>query len=121
MQKLPDVASRVKDVIDHLGKLSPDDIAETLKKHGVRGRRQFINACPIANYIRQEAALKPEPYAEVEVLSRFIRVEDRDRYNNEDEGITVTSQVYITIDLPETVQSFIKKFDAGDYPELIDR
>ena len=84
------------EVIDNLGELQPEEIAQLFRNLGVRGVQGESFQCPVANYVRQETERIVSVWAEWGELGV--------------EGLHVT---------PDTVFGFAREFDIGHYPGLI--
>lgn len=77
---------------------TPEEVAETLRKAGVKGYRALDRDCPVARHL---ARLTDEPWSVGRVYADCLGL--RDDY------------AYI---LPDPVSVFTSKFDAGEYPYL---
>jgi len=109
----------VTDAFIALG-LDPDDVAEVLTEEGIRGIPGSDCNCPIAHYLEQsivgcasvgvflDDALgrEREAHARLEALEHLALAAD-------DDGV-------LHVDLTAAVIVFIRRFDAGKYPELIE-
>jgi hypothetical protein len=77
-----------------------DEVAESLRKEGIKGKKQSKTCCPIINYLHRDMKYK---------------------------GLTSPVTGVITWDdpqtldplCPETIHSFMVNFDSGMYPDLI--
>ena len=85
-------------LIDKLGQMNPDDIAQYLKRRGFKGFRGNNRRCPLARAIA-------DLDGEVRVYPATAYVEDNGRER--------------PIDLPVSLQTFIENFDFGRYPDLV--
>jgi len=72
-----------------------DGIAIKLAELGIQGRRGSSWKCPIAQYLGDGVAVRPDK-------------------------IVLDSDKWICLPVPEPVSEFIGKFDAGEYPELVE-
>lgn len=89
----------VKFVLDGLGQLEADAIAQLLKDQGIKGVRVLSDHCPVANFVREETSV------DISISdSRFETWED--------------SSWKVAGDTPDNVGQFIRKFDTGEYPFL---
>lgn len=81
------------------------EIARTLDRAGVTGRRQSISMCPLANFVR---LYFPQAFDVVVTPTSVCVWEQRDSMP------AISSQ----LETPRSVRSFISSFDKGDYPRL---
>jgi hypothetical protein len=95
------VAARTEQALSRLP-TGPEQIAEFLRGHGIRGTQCFSTSCPIANWLKREV---PELAASTSVAVTPLIAE-------------VAHQV--EVEMPPVVTDFIVAFDAGDYDFLLD-
>jgi len=84
----------IEQKLEVLGYLLPHEIARLLEKSGIKGYPAYSNHCPIANFLN-------------------------DGNNNVTVGLSTVVTNERTYYLPFQVQEFIKKFDDGRYPKLV--
>jgi hypothetical protein len=82
-----------------------DEVADFLHKRGIKGNRVEANSCPVAQYITS-SNFGFEWASVFDTISAGRNVDDN---NSAD----------ITIATPKTVLKFIKEFDLGKYPQLV--
>lgn len=107
-----EIVSDLSRVLTELNKKSPQEIALLLSEKGIKGTPRGAQACPIANYIRQECAWADT----VIVAPGFVSAYPY--------GIT-----YEDVEFPtaidnrtlENITNFIWSFDTGQYPFLLTR
>ena len=95
------VAARTEEALGRLPGV-PDEIAEFLHDHGIRGTQCLSTNCPIAKWLKHEI-----PELDTSVV------------------VTVTPLVaevaqLVEVEVPPVVTDFIVAFDAGDYEYLFD-
>lgn len=89
-------------LINRLGKLEPDSIAEVMRKLGIKGNHGTVN-CPLARLLS----------------------DPRRRVGRKEDVYHVGVDVYWPgwhgpiKPLPQTVDRFVRNFDFGRYPDLI--
>lgn len=84
------------------GATSPDDIASKLLDYGCHGDYLSGKTCPFAKYIRTE--LRTDT---VFVISSYV-------------CFTRGDVVADKLPVPAVITAFVRKFDRGEYPDLID-
>jgi hypothetical protein len=94
------ITTRVTRTLDELGH-SADDVADRLRALGIKGQA-LAHCCPIANLLRQLDCV-----ISVDVLEIFAGVLGDDGRD-------------IQVDVPEAVSTFIARFDAGVYLDLVE-
>src|SRR5688572_8070797 len=77
-------------------------VRDTLVARGITGRTKAVDGCPVAVYLKSEL----RGYG-VRVASE-VQVWNTDLY-----------RVYVTVPLPQAVETFIRAFDGQRYPELM--
>ena len=99
-----DVAVLAARTEEALGRLPcmPDEIADFLHDHGIRGTQCLATNCPIAKWLKHEV---PELEANVAVAVTPL--------------IAEVAQL-VEVEMPPVVTDFIVAFDAGDYEFLFD-
>ena len=95
------LAVRTEEVLDRLPR-GPDEIAEFLHDHGIRGTQCLSTNCPIAKWLKHEV---PELEANGAVAVTPL--------------IAELAQL-VEVEMPPVVTDFIVAFDAGDYEFLFD-
>jgi hypothetical protein len=95
------LATKTEEALSRLP-LVPNQIAEFLHDHHIRGTQCFATNCPIANWLKQEVpGLATEPVVAVTPL------------------IAEVAQL-VEVEIPPVVSDFIVAFDAGEYEFLFD-
>lgn len=94
--------SALDEVVGRLADKTPDEIADVMRRAGIRGRRCSAKRCPIANWV----VLQIPQFGGVVVGTATVSVLDPSRH-------------LISATLPNSVASFISRFDAREYPDLI--
>lgn len=94
----------LQEAVEELAQKSPEEIAALLREKGIHGRRNLAMSCPLANYLTVETDITPfsvivGPYSII--------------------GDTLSLEHYST-PTPNSVAAFIKAFDSGKYPDLIE-
>ena len=95
------VATRTEQALSRLPSF-PQEIAEFLRRNGIRGTQCFATNCPIANWLKQEV---PELAANTSVAVTPLIAEVAH---------------LVEVEMPPVVTDFIVAFDAGDYAFLFD-
>lgn len=112
----------LEDELETLGKMTPDEIALRLWKMGHRGTQINGNDCPLADlaYSLMPSGIGEDEFC-VEVTEIYIRIVDRGEISSETASGKWWGRknVGITVELPESVEEFVCRFDDGLYPELI--
>lgn len=96
----------LEELVDGFGP-TPDGVAASLEASGVRGTPGDVTGCAIARYMRAIVGGEPS-VSEVMVSEHKLRVTRK------------WGRFPITISLPRAVTSFVREFDAGSYPQLVD-
>jgi hypothetical protein len=84
-----------------------DGVADSLSALGVRGTPGDVTGCAIARYMQAVVGAEPS-VSEVMVSEHKLRVTRK------------WGRFPITVSLPRAVTSFVREFDAGGYPQLVD-
>jgi hypothetical protein len=87
---------------------SPGAIATTLASLEVRGTPKSASGCAIARYLQVTIGSEPT-VTKVAVFNRSIQVSRSGRRLN------------LTINAPDAITRFIRAFDSGSYPQLLDQ
>jgi hypothetical protein len=95
------LATKTEEALSRLPRI-PNEIADFLHDHGIRGTQCFSTNCPIANWLKQEI---PELADNTAVAVTPL--------------IAEVAQL-VEVDMPPVVTDFIVAFDAGDYEFLFD-
>ena len=98
---IDDPSNKSEDVLTALNILTPKEIAKKFKDLGLKGRRYSSLHCPLSGYLNRKTG------NDHLVSGTFYRV-------------WANNRAYPSRTLPNQVAKFIKKFDKGKYPELID-
>lgn len=96
----------VRRALKRLTRLSPKGIAKLLAQEGIKGRPGWSHLCPVARFLSREAGC--------EVLVDFVAG---------DELVAILDEGYnwpLQIKVPDSVKEFVKRFDNGEFPELIE-
>jgi hypothetical protein len=102
-----DLRRAVEGFVVSLGS-SPGAIATTLASLEVRGTPKSAGGCAIARYLQVMIGSEPT-VTKVAVFNRNIQVSRSGR------------RLDLTISAPDAVTRFIRAFDSGCYPQLLDR
>lgn len=100
-------------LVDKLNGMRWQDIVTLLGTAGVTGVREEEDMCALANWLRRESGLR------VSVGIPFRDEQSFQRYGvgiQEDEEEETYSAYYA---LEDEVMYFIRKFDEGEFPELV--
>jgi hypothetical protein len=101
---------------------NPDAIAEHLRSLGFRGEQNSANFCPLACYFRSDLRASLDDLglskAAWSPLSPLV----------DEESVTIQllgrekggDLIMADVSLTENARDFVRGFDAGDYPELIE-
>jgi hypothetical protein len=109
----------VPEVLDKLNSLgSPDQIALFFQQEGIQAEPGRSETCAVAEYIRQETQVSKvivTPTSVSMLVDKFLpplaaTPWDTESFHFKDE---------VDYPTPPTVQEFINKFDAGEYPQLL--
>jgi hypothetical protein len=90
----------LRDLVHNLGD-TPDTIAAALRAGGHVGNRNHATSCPVAQYLAGRFPCSRVGYGVIQV---FIP----------------GKQVPIEITMPMAISLFVRRFDAGEYPDLVD-
>jgi len=95
------VATKTEEALSRLPK-GPDEIAEFLHDHGIRGTQCYATNCPIANWLKTEV---PE-LADTTMVAVTPLIAEVAHL--------------VEVEMPQVVTDFIVAFDAGDFEYLFD-
>jgi hypothetical protein len=84
-----------------------EGVADSLSAFGVRGTPGDVTGCAIARYMQAVVGAEPS-VSEVMVSEHKLRVTRR------------WGRFPITVNLPGAVTTFVREFDAGSYPQLVE-
>lgn len=101
----PNVVIRVK--LQLLG-LTADEVADSLRVAGVKGKRVSTISCPVVTYLRRKL-----PGYAIYATQSVVDWAPIDS--------PPLSGIGETVMIPPPVRDFIKRFDLGDYPDLRQR
>lgn len=93
--------------LDYLGP-TPDAVADTLLRLGIRGERHISCRCPVAVYIRRVMPIAGDDQSNVAVGPDQITV-------------LVVGDMIVQVDTPPPVAGFIRACDQGGYPAVAPR
>ena len=100
-REVVELATKTEEALSRLPRV-PNEIAEFLHVHGIRGTQCYSTNCPIANWLKREI---PEL-----AMSTAVAVTPL---------IAEVAQI-VEVEMPPVVTDFIVAFDAGDYEFLFD-
>ncbi len=86
---------------------TPGGVADSLAASGVRGTPGDVTGCAIARYLQAVVGTEPS-VSEVMVSEHKLRVTRK------------WGRFPVTVSLPRAVTAFVREFDAGSYPQLVD-
>jgi hypothetical protein len=92
-------------LLDQLGS-TPEGVAQSLHRAGVRGDPFLVSRCPVARYLH--AVVGAEPSVGKIKVGLYKAVINRPRWWRP-----------VTIGLPLPVRLFVLGFDRGQFPELL--
>lgn len=95
------IRAKIREDLNALGKLSPDEIAKRLYAEGIRGFARTPDDCPIKRRLQKLVE------APIMVFTSYIVLK----------ATAANCGVKLT-DVPDSVRHFILQFDAGRYPFL---
>lgn len=81
-----------------------DEIADFFRKEGIKGYRGEIESCPIANYVSAGCGGK-------------VQMDDKSLITID--PTNPEKEVGWVLEHTPAMAEFIKRFDAGDYPDLV--
>ncbi len=91
--------------LETLGRTA-DDVAANLLRWGVRGDRDHVYDCPVCRLVALAISTLPDPEWHRPCVEGFF--------------LTVADDpAHITVVMPQPVQEFITRFDAGEFPALV--
>lgn len=96
----------LEDLVQGFG-TTADGVADNLAGLGVRGTPGDVTGCAIARYMQALVGAEPS-VSEVMVSEHKLRVTRK------------WGRFPITVSLPRAVTSFVREFDAGGYPQLVE-
>jgi hypothetical protein len=99
---------QVECLLTDLGE-APGEIADSLNRAGARGEPQHHSRCVLASYLSAVVGSDPG-IASIEVGVRRVRITRSDGWRRR-----------VTIAAPAQIVEFIRGFDLGLYPQLLDR
>jgi hypothetical protein len=103
---------KVSDYLASLG-ASADEVAESLRKQGVNGRRCSKASCPILNGIYKAC---PNYWTGLRITGGRKREDGNWNYH-----ASLDDSQIMDPTLPQAVMNFIGNFDCGEYPDLESR
>lgn len=93
-------AAKTEQILTYLNIFTAKEIAAKFKHIGIKGDQEDACRCPVSVYLTNRTG-KPHSVTETEYI-----------LHDKEQGT-------IRGDLPKHVRKFVKKFDKGKYPELI--
>jgi hypothetical protein len=103
---------KVSDYLASLG-ASADEVADSLRKQGVTGKRKSTCKCPILNGIYKAC---PKYWTGLEIFGVSRTIDGKPHYR-----ATLSDSQIMDPTLPQPVIDFIGNFDEGKYPDLESR
>lgn len=94
-----DKLNPLSDLLRELSIMEPEEIAQLLKKEGIKGKARACSFCPMANYLNK--MLNGAHFVTLEKV--YLLDEDYD----------LDDTMYV--DTPTTVRKFAEQFDAGKF------
>lgn len=107
-----EIISDLSRVLSELNRKSPIEIADFLLEKGIKGTPRGAQACPIANYLRQECAWADTVIVAPGFVSAYPSA---DNYLDPDFPTAIDHRNF------ENITNFIWSFDEGRYPMLLTR
>lgn len=108
MQTYPLTGEGLATALEDLGKTA-NTVAEILSREALVGKPGDDCGCPVALYL--QAVIEEHPRAGVYQEDHYFACVWRsDRPDNAE----------LTVDLPDAVRDFVRAFDRGEYPDLIE-
>lgn len=103
----PYTEAELKAVLDGLGNLTPDGIADRVAATVGTGKAECQNpqGCAVALYVAKVLDVQAPWYIEIGTWGSYL-IDDRDG-------------VELYVENPESVSKFIGQFDKGFYPSLV--
>lgn len=95
-----------KELVEELGG-TPDEVSKSLSSYGVRGRPRDSARCAVARYLCTVINAEPT-VTEVLVTERELRL------------VRSGARAAVRVRLPKATVDFIRAFDAGVYPQLME-
>lgn len=103
----------LKDVLDKLSEMSPEQIALHFAEHGITGTPRCPAQCAVAEYVKKECSagwVSVGP-TEVDMLHEDVELGDTNAVDDAWADRPRTTN-------PRSVQEFIKMFDQHEFPGL---
>ena len=111
----PLTAEGVEQALAELDKGGSEDVAIRLQELGITGLRDSDCACPIANYLLRVLPGLDEATASGD--SAYLKGTEYEDLH----GFQQPWDVRFHVTFPDAVSAFVEDFDAGIYPELIEK
>lgn len=112
-----EVSAKVTECLSKLPQESPDEIADFLRKNGFKGYRTNGQSCPIARYLHKCSGYSNITVGGMRVTLSYTRPCTR---LSECQGTHLESVLYKLASVSPTITEFITRFDAGQFPDLIE-
>src|SRR5258705_1293751 len=97
-------------ILEQIGRLTADQLADEVRKAGIKGRPGTTYSCPLARLFR------------VKFQNRFIIGRNFIiRHTTPGSNAVSTEYSFNKAKTPKGCIEFVAKFDHGDYPDIIDR
>lgn len=104
---------KISKYLESLGN-TPDEVAESLRKQGVKGIKETSDACPIINGIYKNC---PNAFPGLRIIAQLVKSGDltNDKFHYK---ATFDDIQIIDPELPQAVIGFLQRFDFGEYDFL---
>lgn len=99
----------IREYLSSLGN-SSEEVAESLRKQGVKGYRKSVYACPILQGIYKAC---PNYWSGLEINGGIKNFDGSWRYR-----ASLHDSQIVDPTLPQPIMNFIGDFDTGKYPDL---
>jgi hypothetical protein len=110
MSHLRQIKTTTRGLLAHLGD-SPDEVAETLRTHGVHGVPRDNRSCAVALYLSvlmgAEPHIRSVTVGKCSLMISLVAPADARPAGR------------LWVQLPKAVRAFVAEFDASHYPEIM--
>ena len=97
----------IRALLDDLGS-TPEDVAASLGRAGVKGNRSDATGCPVAAYLHAVTGADPQVRL-LGVTTRRVLINSRRHWWS----------LHPRVGLPGGVRTFVRRFDLGEFSELV--
>jgi hypothetical protein len=104
MTELETIQAKFLSQVQDLAELTAEQIAELLRKHGIKGWPEDCTDCAVSQWVQQV------------IPDGWLCTTTRDRIMVEN---TASEGEYFQASTPPGVKQFIRLFDLGCYPDLV--